>query len=128
MRAFKKFAVGLASMAVLLASAAEAHPKLMKSLPAANAVIAKTRVIKLQFSEKLIAQFSGGDLVMTDMPGMKMHAPMKMPALTSAVAADGRTLVLTAKSPLTAGAYMLNWHAVSTDTHRVQGTLAFRVK
>lgn len=108
------------------ASAADAHPKLVSAAPAANATVAKPGQIEMRFSEKLMPKFSGADLMMTGMAGMD-HAPIKV-ASAATVAGDGRTLVLTPKSPLGAGRYSVAWHVVSVDTHRVAGNYRFAVK
>ena len=75
-----------------------------------------------------MAPVSGIDLAMTGMPGMANHAPMKIAGFKTSVAADGKTLVAVFPRPLPAGTYKLDWHAVSTDTHRITGTLAFTVR
>lgn len=106
-----------------VAGAAHAHPKLLSAVPAANSAVVSPARVELHFSEKLMPQFSKGDLMMA----MKGMAPMKM-ASTASVASDGRTLVLTPKSPLTGGSYNLAWRVVSTDTHRVAGNYSFKVK
>ncbi|NOZ99177.1 MAG: copper resistance protein CopC, partial [Betaproteobacteria bacterium] len=54
----------------LLASAALAHPKLLSSTPADQAEVTAPAKIELKFSETLTTQFSGANLVMTEMPGM----------------------------------------------------------
>ena len=116
-----------AAIALLgLAGTAQAHPKLLSASPAPNATVAKPARVALQFSEKLMPKFSGADLMMTGHAGTT-HPPMKV-AVATAVGADGRTLVLTPKSPLGAGRYSVAWHVVSTDTHRVAGNFAFAVK
>ena len=112
---------------VVATSPAFAHPKLVSADPAPNAIVAAPLRLQLAFSEGLVAQFSGADLLMTDMPGMKMSSPMKM-TVQASLSADGKTLVLTLAKPLTRGTYRLNWHVVSTDTHRVQGYYLFKVK
>ena len=84
-------------------------------------VAAPTR-IQLVFSEALVAQFSGLDLTMTEMPGMKM-GPMKMNGVKATVGADGKTLVATLAKPLPVGTYKVDYHVVSADTHRIQGQL-----
>lgn len=109
-----------------LAGAAQAHPKLVSASPAPNATVTKPARVALRFTEKLMPKFSGADLMMTGHGGTT-HAPMKV-AGTASVGADGRTLVVTPKSPLGAGSYSLAWHVVSTDTHRVAGNYAFAVK
>ena len=124
----KAILVSAAAMAALLASGAQAHPKILSSNPAANATVGHTNRIEIHFSEKLVGQFSGVDLAMTDMPGMKMNAPMKMGGIKATVGPDGTTLVATLAKPLPTGTYKLEYHVVSADTHRVQGSYMFKVK
>lgn len=120
----RRLSVLTAAAAFAFAGTAYAHPKLVSASPAANATVAKPASIKLVFSEKLMPAFSKAELTMAAMPGM---AAMKMPG-TAALASDGRTLVVTPKSPLHAGRYTVDWHVVSTDTHKVAGSYAFAVK
>ena len=116
-----------AALALLgLASVAQAHPKLVSASPAPNATVAKPARVALRFSEKLMPKFSGANLMMTAHGGTT-HPPMKV-AAAAGIADDGRTLVVTPKSPLTPGRYSLAWHVVSADTHRVAGNYAFAVK
>ena len=126
MKRYTTFAGAIA--AVLFATAAQAHPKLVTSSPAANAVVASPTVVELHFSEALVGQFSGIDLAMTDMPGMKMKAPMKMAEVKAVVGPDGKTLAAKMARPLSAGTYKLDYHVVSKDTHRIAGTYTFKVK
>ncbi len=119
--------LALAISALFLAAPALAHPRLVAATPAAEAVVPATRVVQLTFSEPLVAAFSGVAIEMTDMPGMKMKSPMKMPLQTS-VGADGKTLVATLARPLPRGTYRIDWHVVSGDTHRVTGSYAFKVR
>jgi methionine-rich copper-binding protein CopC len=118
----------LAAAALTFATPALAHPKLVASNPAANALVAKPSKLELRFSEKLVGQFSSVDLIMTGMPGMANHGPMKVNGVTTSVAGDGKTLVVKLRQPLAAGTYRLDWHAVSADTHRVNGSYSFKVK
>lgn len=122
----RRFAPPAAIALLGLAGAAQAHPKLVSASPAPNATVAKPARVALQFSEKLIPKFSGGDLMMTGHGG-NTHPPMKV-AATAGVANDGRTLVFTPKSPLGPGRYSVAWHVVSADTHRIAGNFAFAVK
>lgn len=114
--------------ALALAGTAQAHPKLLASTPSANASVAKPGKIELKFSEALIGPMTGAELVMTGMPGMANHAPMKITGFTAAIGADRKTLTLVLRRALSAGNYRVTWHAVSTDTHRVQGAFTFSVK
>jgi len=122
-----RFAPIVAAALLVAPVAAYAHPKLVSATPAPNAVSARTTQLQLVFSERLVAQFSGADLVMTEMPGMKMNVPMKMPAKTT-LGTDGKTLVVTLPKALSIGSYTLSYHVVSTDTHRVEGSYSFKVK
>lgn len=125
---FRKTVVAAALAAsVFTATAVQAHPRLTSSTPAADSVVAAPTRIQLVFSEALVAQFSGVDLTMTEMPGMKM-GPMKMNGVRAAVAPDGKTLVASFAKPLSAGTYRLDYHVVSADTHRVQGGYTFKVR
>ncbi|NWM00852.1 copper resistance protein CopC, partial [Klebsiella pneumoniae] len=77
----------LAAAALVMATPALAHPKLMSATPAPDSLVAAPARLQLVFSEALVDKFSGVDLMMTDMPGMKMSAPMKM-QLTTALSPD----------------------------------------
>lgn len=122
-----RFAPIVAAVLLVAPVAAYAHPRLVSATPAPNSVAAPTAQLQLVFSESLVAQFSGADLAMTEMPGMKMNAPMKVPAKAT-LGADGKTLVVTLPKALTTGSYKLSYHVVSTDTHRVEGNYSFKVK
>jgi len=117
----------LAIAALVAPLPAFAHPKLLAATPAANRAAAPTARVQLVFSERLVPQFSGADVVMTGMPGMQMHGPMRMPGKAS-LAADGKTLVVTFARPLPKGSYRVDWHVVSADTHRVQGNYSFEIR
>jgi copper resistance protein C len=116
-----RFAPVLAIAALVAPLPAFAHPKLVSATPAPNAATAPTARLQLVFSERLVAQFSGAEIVMTEMPGMKM--PVK-----ASVAEGGKTLMLTLAKPLPKGSYRVDWHVVSADTHRVQGNYSFKVQ
>lgn len=105
-----------------------AHPRLLRTTPAANATIAAPTRITLAFSERLIAPMSAGDLVVIATPNHTKMAPTKIVGVTPGIAGGGKMLVLALKRKLAPGSYRLNWHVVSVDTHRVQGTLNFKVK
>lgn len=107
--------------ALALATQASAHAHLTGAAPAANAAVPAPRQLTLHFSEKLNPRFSGLTLTMSQMGNMAV--PVEV-----AVAGDGKTLVATPRETLAAGAYKVTWHAVSADTHRVQGDYAFTVK
>jgi copper resistance protein C len=121
------FAALAAAALTLSPTAALAHARLVASAPAANATVAKVTAIRLQFSEKLIPATVRAELVMTAMPGMADHPPMKI-AIGSAMGKDGKSMTLTPKRALAPGTYRLIWSAAGADTHRMGSDFAFTVK
>ncbi|HEX2800720.1 MAG TPA: copper homeostasis periplasmic binding protein CopC [Phenylobacterium sp.] len=103
----------------MLASQAAAHAKLLSSNPTANATVAAPKTITLTFSEKLAPAFSGFDLVMVE------HN-VKIPVKTT-VSKDGKSIVGTPQGAFVKGSYKVNWHAASSDGHRMTGDVAFKV-
>jgi len=124
----RRFAALIVAAGLAVAAPAFAQPRVVSADPAEGATVTRTSKITLTFSEPLIAQMSGIDVVMTGMPGMAMHAAMKMTGVHVALGADGKSLVASLARPLPAGTYEAAWHIVSTDTHRVSGKLSFTVK
>lgn len=116
-----------AASAIVASSVALADPKLLSSTPADKAEVASPAKIELHFSEALVPESSAANLLMTAMPGMAGHEPMKMAFIVTA-GADGKTMVITPRQPLPPGTYRVDWRAVSADTHRVTGSLTFEVK
>ena len=116
------FSVGaaLAAVALLAAGEASAHAVLVKSNPAANAVVRAPKFISLTFNEKLTPAFSGFDVAMSH--GMKMK-------IKTTVSKDRKTITGALVGPVMAGAYKVSWHAAAADDgHRTMGSLAFKVK
>ena len=110
------------------AGAAAAHPRLVSSTPAAGAKVTAPSAVEMHFSEPLISAFSCLDITRSTMPGMVMKGDVKIAGVTCAVGADQKTLIATLRTALAPGAYRVAWHAVSIDTHRVEGAFAFTVK
>jgi copper resistance protein C len=117
--------IAIAALAVLaigaLATSADAHPKLKSVSPAAD-VSSKVspKEIKLNFSEGVIAKFSGLELKDEAGKTITTGVPVNDPG-------DRRQLVVPLPAPLVAGRYTVTWHAVSEDTHRVKGEYSFGV-
>ena len=128
MRAVSLMSALAAATAVLAAAPVAAHPRLVSSTPAQASTVAKPRAIVLTFSERLMPAASGFDLVMTGMPGMSDHAPMKISGFTASLGPDGKSLRAALPRPLPAGTYELNWFAVAADTHRIKGKISFTVR
>ncbi len=112
---------------LLMPTAASAHAKLVSSTPAANSTASKVTSVNLRFNEKVIASTLKAELVMTGMPGMANHAPMKMPA-SSMMGKDGKSAMLMLKRPLSPGTYKVTWSAAGADTHRMGSEFSFTVK
>ncbi len=112
----------LAALAIgLLATSADAHPKLNSASPAADvsSKVSPTE-IKLNFSEDVIAKFSGVEIKDESGQAIPTGVPVTDPK-------DRKQLVVPLRAPLTAGHYTVTWHAVSEDTHRVKGEYSFGV-
>ncbi|MBT0671748.1 MULTISPECIES: copper homeostasis periplasmic binding protein CopC [Novosphingobium] len=118
----------LTALSLGLTGPAFAHPKLVSSTPSAAATVTAPRQVTVTFSETLMPALSGAEVLMTGMPGMKDHSPMKINGARTSVATDGKTLQIAFNRPLGAGSYAVNWHAVSGDTHRVTGSVTFTVR
>ena len=107
--------------AVFLSGPAFAHPKLDSADPAADAsVVASPKEIKLNFSEGIIAKFSGLELKDESGRVVIVGEPVVDPK-------NPKQLVVPVTAALTAGRYTVTWHAVSEDTHKVSGDYSFRV-
>ena len=126
---FKSFlpSAAAAFALLLMPTAAHAHAKLVASNPTANATVSKVTSVKLTFNEKLIASTVKAELVMTGMPGMANHAPMKMPT-TAQMGKDGKSMTLLLKRVLVPGTYKVKWSAAGADTHRMGSEFSFTVK
>ncbi|PZQ20967.1 MAG: copper resistance protein CopC [Sphingopyxis macrogoltabida] len=106
-------AIAAAALA-LLPAAALAQAKLVASTPAANARVAKAPSIQLRFSEPVSAATVRAELVMTAMPGMTDHPPMKI-GIAAALGKDRRSMTLTPKRALVPGTYRVTWSATGSD-------------
>ena len=102
---------------LLSASAAQAHARLLKASPAQNAAIASAKNLHLEFSEKLEPKFSGVQLMKADGTAVPVNSQAK-----------GKIIDATLPPALAAGGYMVMWHVVSADGHKMQGQYNFTVK
>ncbi|MEP7221776.1 MAG: copper homeostasis periplasmic binding protein CopC [Novosphingobium sp.] len=126
MRRFALFALAPLAAMIALPAAALAHPRLTAATPLANSTVTKPTKLTLAFSEKLVAPLSGIELVMTSMPGMSGHQPMPIRGFTTVVA--DKTMTVTFPRALPAGTYLLTWHAVAADQHRIENSYTFTVR
>ncbi|MFZ1741972.1 MAG: copper resistance protein CopC [Pontixanthobacter sp.] len=127
MRNTKFFRLTLAVATMFAATPLLAHPSLATATPSANATVAPTNRIDLVFNEKIMPANTRMQLMMTSMPGMANHAPMKMP-ISVMMGKDGKSVMVMMKKPLTTGSYELRWMASGDDNEVVSGKYAFKVK
>jgi methionine-rich copper-binding protein CopC len=107
-------------MAAVVGNASWAHPVLEASDPKQDTTVSSPKEVRLTFTENLIAKFSG--LTIEDQSGHAIQT-----ASPTIDPNDKRQLVVPITIPLPPGTYDVEWHAVSTDTHRVRGHFSFRV-
>jgi methionine-rich copper-binding protein CopC len=114
--------IGLAlALTAVLAVSAQAHAKLVGSMPAADSVVAgPVEHLDLVFSEEIAGKLSGA--VVSAM-GAAMPSSAKLDPMSA------RKLDITPQHPLGPGAYKVEWRAVASDDgHRTTGTFSFTVK
>jgi copper resistance protein C len=101
-----------------LAGPAWAHAFLEHASPGAGATDATApKKLTLEFTENLEPTFSGVTISDKDGHSVEQGAPV----------VSGATITVALK-PLGAGSYHVAWHAVSTDSHRTEGSYSFSVK
>jgi copper resistance protein C len=119
-KSLNRFILAMAA-ALLWTSGAYAHPVLTETSPPANATIMGSPAeIHLSFSEALIVKFSGIEL--KDESGKRIETGAPVTGLNAK-----NHLVIPVKATLLPGTYIVDWHAVSEDTHRVKGNYRFRI-
>jgi methionine-rich copper-binding protein CopC len=107
--------------ASLLGGAAYAHPELQAAAPAPGAATnGSPKQIRITFNENVIPKLSGAEV--KDQTG-KIIATGK--AATDPT--NKKLLVVPVNEQLSPGDYKVEWHAVSDDTHRVNGSFSFSV-
>jgi copper resistance protein C len=114
-----RISIGALSLLFLTVSApaAHAHASLAHASPSVgSAVSAAPREVILMFTERLEAAFS--NLTVVDASGTEV--------IQGKAQVNDNTMRISLK-PLNAGIYKVNWRAVSTDTHKIEGSFTFRV-
>jgi len=96
-------------------AAAHAHASLTLTSPSEGAVVTTPpHEVSLAFTDTLEAAFS--KLTVTDASGAEVSE--------GKVHVNDNTMDL---KPLNAGLFKVNWRAVSSDTHKTEGSFTFRV-
>jgi copper resistance protein C len=112
--------IASAVLALAGAGAAFAHAQLKTATPAVGgAVAAAPSEVTLNFSEKLEASFS--TVTVRDAVGKRMNKA------DSQVDKADRTIMRVSLDPLMPGIYIVEWRALTADTHKTEGAFVFRV-
>ena len=112
-----------ASLALALAlhtGTAFAHAGLESATPAMDATVTAPQALSLTFSEAVTLAFTGITLKAAD--GSEIAT-----GDASLDAETGSTLTVPLTAPLLPGSYTVEWHALSEDGHKVNGSYAFTV-
>ena len=112
--------IASAALALSGAGAAFAHAQLKTATPAVNgAVAAAPSEVTLNFSEKLESAFS--TVIVRDAVGKRVNKA------DAQVDKADRTIMRVGLEPLTPGIYIVEWKALTADTHKTEGAFVFRV-
>lgn len=96
-----------------------AHAHLQSATPASGSQVGPTQDLRLVFSEGVEEKFTKVEL-------RRDNALLPLKNIAT-VPGDKKTLVVTPEQPLTAGDYVVDWQAVSVDTHKSSGNYSFKV-
>jgi len=100
--------------------AAFAHAHLVRATPAEGATVKSApNEVTLKFNEKLEPAFSSA--VIRDSAGKQVDKA------DAQVDKADRTVVRVSVPPLNPGVYTVEWRAMSSDTHKINGNFTFRV-
>jgi methionine-rich copper-binding protein CopC len=117
-----KSAVTLASAALLFSGviAASAHANLVRATPTEGGTVKEgPQEVTLKFNERLEPAFSS--VVIRDSAGKQVDKA------DAHVDKADRTVVKVSVPALEPGVYTVEWRAMSSDTHKVNGNFTFRV-
>ncbi|MBB5577567.1 MULTISPECIES: copper homeostasis periplasmic binding protein CopC [Rhizobium] len=110
-----------AILALGLSGQAFAHAHLNSATPADKSTIkASPSELDLTFSEGLNLKFSGIKVTGPDKAVVKLGDPMLMQ--------NDTVLMVPVSGTLGAGTYTVEWHALSADGHKTNGSYTFTVK
>lgn len=99
---------------------ASAHAQLRSATPAAGSTVTSPPAeVLVNFSEPLEAAFS--TVIVRDAVGKRVDE------IDARVDSKDRKAMRVSLPPLTKGIYIVEWRALTTDTHRTEGAFIFRV-
>ena len=97
-----------------------AHPRVIRATPAAGGTVAMPpSEVTIRFSERLEPAFSS--FVVRDSEGKQVDKG------DGALDKKDHQLMHASLQPLSPGVYKVEWRAVGTDTHKVNGDFTFKV-
>ncbi len=109
-----------AALSLSGAVAAFAHAHLVRATPAEGGTVRSApNEVMLKFNERLEAAFSSA--IIRDSAGKQVDKA------DAYVDKADRTVVRVSLPPLEPGVYTVEWRAMSSDTHKVNGNFTFRV-
>jgi methionine-rich copper-binding protein CopC len=116
----KKLLLAAGVISIAFAGQAMAHAHLKSAVPAADGTV-KTAPseLDLTFSEALNLKFSGVKVTGPNKASIKIGEGMLMNS--------GTTLMVPVTDKLPAGKYTVEWHALSTDGHKTNGSYSFTI-
>lgn len=97
-----------------------AHAHLKTSTPADKSSVPSPSALDLTFSEELNLKFSGITLTGPDKKTVELGDAMLMEG--------DKAMMVPVAGKLVPGSYKLDWHALSADGHKTNGSLTFTVK
>jgi methionine-rich copper-binding protein CopC len=107
-------------MSLSVAGAALAHPRVLRATPAVGGTVTTPpSEVTIRFSEKLEPAFSA--VVVRDSEGKQVDKG------DGALDKKDHQLMRASLQSLTPGVYKVEWRAVGTDTHKVNGDFTFTV-
>lgn len=110
----------LALCATLATGAADAHAMLDRAEPRVGSTVnAAPREVTLWFTEQLEPAFSGVEV--------RNASGARVDSGKAQVDGTNRSVLRVRVNALPPGTYKVNWHALSVDTHRTQGSFTFKV-
>lgn len=122
--ATRSLTVGIAAAICLLtAPLVQAHVALVKSAPAADAVVVSPTSIDLVFNETLVPRASRLELSL-------LHGAEATPVehFDTEIVNDGKTLRAKLHQALAGGTYRVQWRAVGADNHPRTGDFKFTIR
>jgi copper resistance protein C len=111
-----KLSAAVLALSLAGTTTAHAHAQLDHASPAVGSTVSTSPgQVTLYFTQSLEPKFSGADVRRSS--GARVD---------SGSSVSGNTIHVHVKG-LGPGAYTVNWHALSVDTHKTQGSFTFRV-